>query len=457
LNGLRTVHPELLIVGNTNRIFGISLGCAKNLVDSEHMLGILQENNHELVSSIADAQIVVINTCGFIQEAVEESIDAILEAVRLKTEKGLSKILVTGCFVQRYGYKLMTEIPEVDGWLGTGEFERIGEIVANSSENNPVFYIGRPNYLANHQIPRVRSTPFYSAYLKIAEGCLRQCSFCMIPKLRGPLRSRTVGSLIAEAQAMASDGVKEINLVAQDTTAYGMDLTPPRNLEFLLEELLKIEGLQWIRLLYCHPKGITPGLLDLMDSEEGLCPYIDIPLQHINRDILMSMGRGDCKEDPWELIGRIRSKSRRISLRTTLMVGFPGETDQIFEELLQFVKAAEFDHLGTFVYSPEKGTAAGKLRETVGRSEAERRRDTIMALQGRISEQGRRNMIGKVEPVLIEGASAETDLLLKGRTSTMAPDIDGQVLITKGTAMVGEIMPVLIKEAYSYDLVGELL
>ncbi|HOP47736.1 MAG TPA: 30S ribosomal protein S12 methylthiotransferase RimO [Desulfobacteraceae bacterium] len=438
-------------------VFLISLGCAKNLVDSEHMLGMLRTGGFEPVSNIEDAGIALINTCGFIQPAVKEAVDTILEVVDIKKNGRLNKIIVAGCLVQRYGYKLRKEIPEVDGWLGTGEMHRILEVINETKQNPAPFYIGRPEYLVDHSVPRVQTTPFYTAYLRIAEGCSHKCSYCIIPGLRGPFRSRSMESLITETKEMADRGVKEINVIAQDTTRYGSDLKEAITLEDLLEDLVAVDGLKWIRLLYCHPDMISDRLLALMESEERICPYIDLPLQHVNKDILKAMRRNTTGESPYHLIERIRSKRRKISLRTTFMVGFPGETHEAFRELCEFVKAVEFDHLGAFIYSSEKGTRAALLSPEVKKDIAKRRLNKIMKLQEGIAEKLNQRMTGETLPVLIEGFSPETDLLLKGRTSAMAPDIDGQVLINKGNGIEGEIMNVLITEAHAYDLVGELV
>jgi ribosomal protein S12 methylthiotransferase len=441
-----------------NKVFIISLGCAKNLVDSEHMLGLLKLNGFDIVDDIDNADIAVVNTCAFIQAAVEETIDTILEVARQKINGRLKKLVVAGCFVQRYGYKLRDEIPEVDGWIGTGEISRIADVItADNSEGLAPFYISRPLFLADHQVPRILTTPFFSAYLKIAEGCSHRCSYCIIPGLRGPFRSRSMESLVLEAEKMVESGVKEINLIAQDTTQYGRDLEKNVCLEALLERLAAVNGIKWIRLLYCHPDGISERLLDLIDSEEVICPYLDLPQQHVSDTILKAMGRGQTRETPLELIARIRSKSRRISIRTTLMVGFPGETEEMFIELREFVKEARIEHLGVFVYSPEKGSPAARLKSTVEIKTAEQRRSDILRIQSEISNKLNQQMIGKTVPVLIEGPSPETDLLLAGRTAAMAPDVDDQVLINKGQGIIGEIMPVLITEAYSYDIIGEIV
>ena len=440
------------------KVFLISLGCAKNLVDSEHMLGILDSRGFGLASRIEEAEFAVINTCGFLQTAVEEAIDTILETARLKNEGKLEKLVVAGCFVQRYGYKLVKEIPEVDGWLGTGEIWRVADILSNDNKNAPVpFFIGRPSFLADHHLPKVQATPFYTAYLRIAEGCSHRCSYCLIPSLRGPFRSRRLKSLIKEAEEMAHRGVKEINLIAQDTSLYGKELYGETRLEDLLEGLINIKGIRWVRSLYFHPNNVSERLLDLIDSEEAICPYLDLPFQHVNQTILKSMGREPGRETPGELIERIRGRRRRISIRTTLMVAFPGETGEMFDQLCDFVKMAELDHLGVFIFSPEKGTPAAHLRPTVDRDTAEKRLAEIMTLQAAISKRMNQKKIGSILPVLIEGPSPETDLLLTGRTAAMAPDVDTKVLINEGEGIVGEIMPVKIIEAHTYDLVGKIV
>ena len=441
----------------SSKIFFVSLGCSKNLVDSENVLGCLQAGGYEFTTDVAKATIVIINTCSFIQEAVEESIDTILEIARLKEKGLLEKLIVLGCLTQRYGYKLRHEIPEVDVWLGTGELHRVVNVLKTGDHGNQGrFFIGRPLFLADHNTPRLQTTPFHTAYLKIAEGCSHRCSFCIIPAIRGPFRSRTVESVVIEAEAMVARGVKEIVLVAQDVTMYGRDLYVQACLEDLLERLLMVTGIKWIRLMYCYPDGLSERLLELIDSEEIVCPYLDIPFQHASNAILEKMGRRSSLQSQLRLVEMIRRRSRRISLRTTLMVGFPGETETAFNELCDFVKTVQFDHLGVFVFSKEPGTAAARFDPVVDRDLAEQRKNDIILLQADISEKINQQMIGQIAPVLIEGQSEETELLLKGRTAAMAPDIDGQVLINKGEGVAGKIMPVLIKEAYAYDLIGEI-
>jgi ribosomal protein S12 methylthiotransferase len=435
----------------------ISLGCAKNQVDSEHILGLINEAGYPIVSAIKAADIAVLNTCGFVQPAVEESIDEILELCARKHSGELKRVIVVGCMVQRYGYKLRREMPEVDAWLGTGAIEQVGDLLAGSADQTPPFHITRPTALADHRAPRLHTTPSYSAYLKIAEGCDHKCAYCMIPRLRGSFRSRALGSIVTEAERMVDRGVKEINLIAQDTTMYGRDLVGKTSLEALLKSLLRVRGLRWIRILYAHPMNISDSLLDLIDQEEAICPYLDIPFQHVNGRLLRRMGRAAGGESPRELLARIRSRRRSLSVRTTFMVGFPGETETAFAELLEFARWAAFDHLGVFVFSPERGTPAARLGGKVKAEVAQRRQDATMALQAELSKAKNRRLIGQVVPVLIEGPSAETDLLLAGRTARMAPDVDGRVLINKGEAQVGQIVAVRINEAYEYDLVGEIV
>jgi len=317
----------------TGNVSIVSLGCAKNLVDSEHMLGILDANGFKLTSKVDEAEFVVINTCGFLESAVEEAIDTILETARLKKKGRLRRLVVAGCFVQRYGYKLAKELPEVDGWLGTGEIARVAEVLRSVKTDPLPFLISRPAFLPDHRLPRVQATPFYTAYLKIAEGCSHRCAYCIIPKLRGPFRSRRMTSLVREAEQMVDRGVQEINLIAQDTSLYGKDLYGEARLTELLEKLVRINGIQWIRVLYLHPNRVSESFLDVMDAEKAICPYLDIPLQHVNQDLLTAMGRDPHGETPEGLIERIRRRKRRISIRTTLMVGFPGETEEVFDQL----------------------------------------------------------------------------------------------------------------------------
>ena len=422
------------------------------------MLGILKRDGYEPVDEIQKAGCVVINTCGFLQEAVQEAIDTILDAARFKERGTLKKLVVAGCFVQRYGYKLRKEISEVDGWLGTGEIHRIADVFrGDSKEETAPMYISRPVFAADHCLPRIRTTPFYTAYLRIAEGCANRCSYCLIPKLRGPFRSRAMDALLLEASEMAAEGVREINLVAQDTSRYGEDMYGKRRIMALLEGLSLIEGFQWIRLLYFHPNRLMEAFLDFMDETEGIAPYLDLPFQHAHPAMLKAMRRDPENNTPRDLMTMIRNRKRKIHIRTSLMVGFPGETEEMFESLCDFVKMAQFDHLGVFVFSPEEGTSAFRLPDPVDHEIALERQKNLMELQAGISKSLNQAKVGEVLPVLIEGESAETDLLLEGRTAGMAPDVDSRVLINDGEGKAGEIMPVLITEAHEYDLVGRIL
>ncbi len=437
-----------------SKAFVINLGCAKNLVDTEYILGRIKEHGYDIGDDPLGADIAIVNTCAFIRPAVEESIDTILELARLKDEGHLTYLFVVGCFVQRYGRKLLREIPEVDGWIGTGQIYRIDEILNHKGADTPIFFIDKPQFLADHRSPRAQTTPFYSAYLKIAEGCSHHCSYCIIPSLRGSFRSRTIDSLFIETKHLVERGVKEINLIAQDTTSYGHDLDPPWMLEDLLVKLLTVSGLHWLRILYAHPYHVTEGILELIDSERSLCPYLDVPIQHVNPDILRAMGRSlQAKSIPL-FVEKIRKRSRKITLRTTVMIGFPGETEEQFKELCSFLREVQFERLGVFAFSPEKGTHAARLKNSIPQSIIEDRVQELVEIQAEISRKSNQELVGTTVPVLVEGFSPETDLLLTGRTARMAPDIDGQVLINEGTAMVGEIVPVHITEAHTYDVVG---
>ncbi|MGM0426372.1 MAG: 30S ribosomal protein S12 methylthiotransferase RimO [Thermodesulfobacteriota bacterium] len=440
------------------KVFVVSLGCSKNRVDTEHMLGILKPAGVSVTRTLKEADVALINTCGFLESAAEEAIDTILEMVGFKHQGTLKRVVVTGCFVQRYGYKLIREIPEVDGWVGTGEIHRIAEVIRPQTPSDvPPFLISRPTYLPDHTTPRIQTTPFYSAYLRIAEGCSHHCSYCLIPGLRGPFRSRKPRSLLIEVQEMARRGVKEINLIAQDTGQYGTDLGPGFCLEDLLEKMTDIKGIHWLRILYLHPANLSDRLLHLIASEPVIAPYLDLPFQHVNEGILKAMGRDPQGEAPIETVQRVRDKAPGTAIRSTLMVGFPGETEDHFRELCDFVSAARLDHLGAFVFSPEKGTRAERLRPRVALKTARKRVSRLMTLQAGISKKNNRMHVGQTLPVLIEGPSPETDLLLCGRTAAMAPEVDGQVLITEGEGIAGAIMPVTITEAHEYDLLGRIV
>jgi len=435
------------------KVFLISLGCPKNHVDSEVLLGLLANDGFVPAPSLDEADVVIVNTCAFIQAAVEESIETVLEAAQAKTHGRINKIVVTGCLPQRYGETLAREIPEVDLWIGTGEFPRIPQLLRGGG---PTVLIETPRYLYDHHTPRIITNTPHAAYVKIAEGCSHPCTFCLIPQLRGGYRSRQMDSVIREVEQLVAGGVIEVTLVAQDTTAYGVDKGGERGLYRLLKKLIKIEGLRWLRILYTypHPDNFPPPLLEMFAGEERICPYLDIPIQHIDAQILQRMGRRHSAQETRALIDRIKKGYPTINLRTTLMVGFPGEGEREFRELLTFVREAEFTHLGVFTYSPEEGTKAARMKGRPSPEVAEERRSRIMELQQGISWKKNKAMIGSTIPVLIEGTGAG---VLQGRAAFQAPEIDGVVHITQGDAAIGEIVPVKITRAEPYDLRGEIV
>jgi ribosomal protein S12 methylthiotransferase len=437
------------------KVFLISLGCPKNRVDSEVILGLLADDGLVPTPSLDEADVVIINTCAFIQEAVQESIEAILEAAQAKEKRTGTKLIVTGCLPQRYGEELAREIPQVDCWVGTGEFSRIPRLLKGGEST---VLIKKPRYLYDHRTPRIITNTPHSVYVKIAEGCSHACTFCLIPRLRGPYRSRGMDSVIHEVEQLVAGGAVEVVLVAQDTTAYGVDLKEENGLYRLLKELIEISGLQWIRVLYAypHPANFHPPLLEMLAGEEKISPYLDIPIQHVNAKILQRMGRKASERETRELINRIKKDYPGIHLRTTLMVGFPGEGEREFKELLAFVREAEFRHLGVFTYSPEEGTKAARLRGRVLLEIAKERTAGIMELQQGISWNKNKELIGSTLPVLIDGIGVGAEGVLRGRTAFQAPEIDGVVHIKKGKAPIGKLALVKITQAGPYDLVGEI-
>jgi ribosomal protein S12 methylthiotransferase len=434
----------------------VSLGCAKNLVDAEVMLGHLPVDRYEITTDEASANIIVVNTCAFIEEAKEESVETILDIAEYKETGQCRLLIVAGCMPQRYREDLVTELPEVDLFIGTGDAPRIVELIEGWDAGAPAL-IGAPDYLYDHDTPRLRSSPFYSTYVKIAEGCDNRCSFCVIPEVRGTLRSRTVASVVSEVERLVGEGVKEVNLIAQDVTAYGVDSHSNSQLVTLLRELVKIEGLHWLRLLYAYPDGITDELLDLMAAEEKICNYLDVPLQHIDDEVLTKMSRRVNEADIRLLIERIRQRLPDVTLRTSLIVGFPGETDVQFNKLLAFVNEGLFERVGVFRYSREEGTPAASLENQIPARVKRARYHKLMKAQSRVSFRKNRELVGQVESVLVEGFSEETELLLRGRSVRQAPDVDGQVYITAGRAEVGEIVPLRITDSSEYDLIGEIV
>jgi ribosomal protein S12 methylthiotransferase len=437
----------------------VSLGCARNLVDSEVMAGLLQKNDYQIVQQPEDADIVLVNTCGFIGPAKEESIETILEVSRLKEEGKVKKLVVAGCLSQRYPDELARELPEVDLFIGTGEVPRIGEILrAHDANSIPRKYIGVPNYLYDHSTPRLRSTPSYTTFLKVSEGCDHKCAFCIIPQLRGPHRSRPMESVVREAAALGQNGVKEINLIAQDLTAYGRDRKDGTTLHALLREMGQVEGIHWIRLLYAYPNFLDHALLDVIRENDKICKYVDIPFQHVSKSLLQRMRRGKSGSAVREAVDRLRAAIPGLTLRTSLIVGFPGETETDFAELLDFVEATQFERLGVFKYSAEEGTAAARLAETVPEEEKERRWQEIMELQSSISRKKNEALIGSIQRVMIDDVDRGSERL-SGRTQAHAPEVDGVVYVDgfDDEGRGGEMIDVKIHAALDYDLIGEKL
>jgi ribosomal protein S12 methylthiotransferase len=435
----------------------VSLGCPKNLVDAEVMLGHLPADRYQIVVKEEQADIIIVNTCAFINDAKEESVDTILEVAEYKHSGRCQLLIVAGCLPQRYQKQLQEQLPEVDLFIGTSEGARIVELIEKQLQlSTPSQDIGVPDYLYDHTTPRVNSSPAYSTYVKIAEGCSNRCSYCVIPQLRGDLRSRSIDSVAAEVRSLVANGVTEVNLIAQDITAFGHDRSDGATLPGLLRELVKIDGLVWLRLLYAYPEGISDELLELIASEEKICNYLDLPLQHIDDSILTQMNRRLGEEGTRALLTRMRQRIPDLTLRTTFIVGFPGETRAQFDKLLQFVSAGHFERVGVFRYSREEGTSAARLPDQVPAATKTSRFKRLMKAQARVSFQKNRALIGQIEEVLVEGYSDETDLLLKGRSRRQAPDIDGHCLITAGQANIGDYVKLRITDSSDYDLIGEI-
>ena len=439
------------------RVHLVSLGCPKNRVDSEVMVGKLRSGPFQLVDDPALADVIVVNTCSFIQPATEESIETVLDMGRYKREGNCKKLVVTGCMVQRYGAALEGELPEVDHFLGTGEYHRITEVL-DAGAGALRSYVDVPMYLHDELAPRVNSWSAHSAYLKISEGCDHRCAFCIIPQLRGRLRSRTIPSLVTEAARLAGEGVKELNLVSQDTTAYGRDLRDGTELAGLLRGLAGVEGVAWIRLHYLYPHGIPKALLDVLADEPKVVRYLDMPLQHASGPVLKAMRRGVTREGQERILDRIRAAVPDVSLRTTFIVGFPGETDADFAELCDFVEKQGFDHVGAFTYFQEEGTPAASLDDQVPEAVKKERQAALMKLQAKISRQKLEQRIGTEVDVLVEGRKDDDPRLWKARASFQAPDVDGVTWISDPPAdfAVGQIRRVRVSRVGDYDLVGRV-
>lgn len=435
------------------KVLLISLGCDKNLVDSEVMLSLLNKAGHQLTNDETEADVVVVNTCAFISDAKEESINTIIEMGELKKTGKLKKLIVAGCLSQRYKDEIMKELPEIDVIIGATNYDKIVEAIGTDEES----IIDDINYTPRPIAERIVTTNASMAYFKIAEGCNKLCTYCIIPHIRGRYRSMPMDSLIASAEKLASDGIKELVLVAQETTLYGVDLYGEKKLPELLTKLSEIEGIEWIRLLYCYPEEITDELIEVMATNPKICHYVDIPIQHSENAILKRMGRRTSREDIVELVGRLRTAMPDIAIRTTLISGFPGETQELHDGLVDFVDECEFDRLGVFTYSPEEGTPAAEYEDQVDGELAVKWRDEIMELQQEISYEKNQQMIGSTQKVLIEGYLVDDDVYV-GRTYRDAPGVDGIVFVSAPYELIsGSFVDVKITEANEYDLTGVIV
>jgi ribosomal protein S12 methylthiotransferase len=432
----------------------VSLGCPKNTVDSERVLGDLVSSGFSLTPDEEDAEVIIVNTCGFIESAKKESIDTILEMAQHKTDGKCKQLIVTGCLAERYSQELLDEIPEIDHMLGTGQYPQLKNILADA---NPLSknHVATPAEYYESYTDRLLTTAFYTAYLKISEGCSNRCAFCIIPKMRGPMRSRSPESILAEAEHLARKGVKEFNLISQDTTMYGFDLGMKDGLVRLLREMIKVEGLEWIRLLYCYPTFLNSEMIELIGSEPKICSYIDVPLQHTHDEMLKSMKRQETEGGVRKMLEEVRLKIPDVALRTTFITGFPGETEEHFQHTVRFLCEIEFDHVGIFTYSDEEGTTAYDYPDRVSQEVKEERKNTLMEFQKDIALRKNRERLGKIESVLVEGFDPQENYLMTGRLTSQAPDIDGQVLLEKCEAEPGEIISAKIKQVADYDLVAE--
>lgn len=445
------------------KVHFVSLGCPKNLVDSEIMIGSLLKSDYQITDKPEDAETVIVNTCGFIEDAKKESISTIFEMADLKQSGKLKQLVVAGCLTQRYKDALVDDMPEADVFVGSGEFQNIAEILEKNRENPTAkTFFNLPTYLQQESTPRINSQLPHRAYLKISEGCLKRCAFCAIPKIRGNLQSRNLDGIVNEAKLLVASGVREINVISHDFTDYGWDLRrknseATESPEELLRRLSDVKGLDWIRLLYLYPDGITPEMITLIKERANLVKYFDMPLQHISNEMLKLMNRKMTREEITEVLNMIRSEIPDAVIRTQFIVGFPGETEEHFEELMDFVAEQKFDRVGCFKYSPEEGTAGGKMLNQIDEPVKEDRFHRLMTLQMPISQANNQKMVGKTTDVIIDGVSEESELLLQGRTSQQAPDIDGIVYINDGTAKRGDIVKVEITEAMDYDMVGAII
>ncbi len=447
--------------GNRMKVALISLGCDKNLVDSEVMLGILAEKGYDLISDKSEADVLILNTCGFIADAVTESFQIAFELADYKEHGTCKALIVTGCMAQRYKDEVFEEIPGVDAVLGTGDYSKIADVLEKvlGGNNKEVMMSGIDCDIPEpDKAKRILSTPSHYAYIKVAEGCDNRCTYCTIPTLRGGFRSREMDVLIQEAKSLADQGVKELIVVAQDTSLYGIDLYGESKIHELINGFSKISGIEWIRLLYCYPEHITDALINEMAENPKVCHYIDMPIQHINNDVLKRMGRKSSKESTMSVISKLRAAMPDITLRTTLIAGFPGETQEEFDEMLQFVKETGFDKLGVFAYSKEEGTPAAKMPDQVPEREKIRRSKIVMREQQKISLKNHNEKVGNTYKVLVEGVLPENRRKYYGRSYMDCPDADGLVVIESNKRLdIGEFVDAIIKDASEYDLMGELV
>ena len=435
----------------------VSLGCAKNLVDSEVMLGLLARSGCELTQDPLAADVLVVNTCTFIGPAKEESIDTILEMARYKEEGNCKALIVAGCMGTRYKEQLMEEMPEIDAVIGTGEIDQIPVVVERVLGGESFTQVGTPTFIYDHTAPRIRATRTHTAFIKISEGCNHPCAFCIIPAVRGRHRSRPIESIVDEAKRLADEGVREVVLIAQDTTWYGRDLYGEYKLAELLTRLARVEGIDWFRLFYAYPTHLSDDILDVIAAEPKLCKYIELPLQHASDRMLRAMRRKGDRAHIDRLIERIRNKIPNVTLRSSFIVGFPGESDDDFNELLNFIQEVRFDHVGIFAYSQEEGTPAAEFSHQLPEKVKAERRRQAMELQRSISREINQSLVGRIFPMIVDGPSAESDLVLVARGERQAPDVDGVTYIANKPVKPGEIVHVRVREGHDYDLVGEVV
>lgn len=447
-------------------LFFASLGCSKNLVDSQVMLGHLKLDGFKVTQSPEEAEVIIVNTCSFVEAAKVESIETVLDLAAYKEEGKCQALVMSGCMSQRYSHELEVEMPEVDMFIGTGEYHKIVPLLRALDEGKleKRSFVEIPRYIHTEFDPRLNTSPFYMAWLKISEGCNRNCTFCIIPTLRGKLRSRSVDSLVKEAEQLAASGVRELNLISQDFSDYGVDLAGGGKKEGknpmiyeLLSRLEQVEGIDWVRVFYFYPDDLTEDVMDLMAKSRKITKYLDMPVQHFSTEILRRMNRRVTKEIIHQKIQTLREKIPGIVLRTSIIVGFPGETAEDFEALIEGVKMARFNHLGVFKYSDEEGTPALRLKDKISQEVIDERFERLYEVQKEIARELNQEYLGKVIDVLIEGQHEETDLLLQGRHAGQAPDIDGKVIINDGMAKAGDIVKVEITDVLDYDLVGRII